>query len=157
MPLKIRIIERELHLGKIYSMLLKNYLKSLYSESWHEKHNRIKIIINDLYKKYPTADFSHGDCGVLALHLIKVFGEGTVSLVITEDEPDRALHALYQSGHDYYDERGAVDGDEVKQTYEQNYSEDSIQINDGYTKKDLAYILKMTHPKLNRNQIQELI
>lgn len=119
-------------------------------------NDQIIDIAKDLKKQYPQADFTHGDCGVLALLLSKKFG-GSISLVITDDEPDRALHVLFFKDFNYYDHTGMVFSDDVIRNYEDNYSEDSIQIVDGYSSADKKYILQMTEPKLSKKQIDELL
>ena len=115
--------------------------------------SEVKATAAELKARYPQADFSLGDCGVLALYLAKKFG-GSVSLVITEDEPDRALHVLYQNGFNYYDEQGLQYDDDVKRVYEDNYSEDSIQIVDGADKDE---VLSMTEPNLSPEEVGEIL
>jgi len=123
---------------------------------WKPTHDKIKKTASELNNKYPNAEFSEGDCGVFALYLVKLFGKGSVSEVLTSEEPERALHYLYQLDHNYYDERGAIDENELKDGYS-FYDRDSIEIKDGLTAKDAKEILSRTNPKLKPAQIKELL
>lgn len=114
----------------------------------------IKKVVAKLKEKYPHADFSLGDSGVLALYLVKLLGKGSVSLVVSTDDVDRALHVLFLLGGDYFDETGMQYPEDIVRVYGEP---GSVEIRDGYSLDDADTIIEMTEPNLTEDEIEELL
>jgi hypothetical protein len=123
-------------------------LQRLY-ETTAQLEIEIAKVVAKLKEKYPHADFSSQDAGVLALYLCKLLGMGSVSIVA--DEHGQALHVLYSLADDYFDENGMQYAEDVLRVYE------GSEIQDGFGLDDAYAVLEMTEPNLTEEEIAELL